>query len=385
MIDNVHGQALLTQLQKYAGSNYAEEGLSDGGVSNGTNVAKVRVELAGPQNLLPSVWTFLLIVVFVFLVLAFLTSLALHLSRWRRRREILRNGGVLPPDLEPGFGGMMLGARPRHRGMRMKPIKKTVPKEMLDDLKTYYYSDMDAEVPVANDDAKSVKSVKSTRSMKTVKSMRSANFDPAAAAAEILDKTPAVPAPERVPALVAQEHSAESSTAGNILSPTHHRFTSSSTCPICIDDYTTGQDLLRELPCGHAFHADCIDPYLLERSDLCPLCKRSVIKAVNKARGIEEPEETEAEVVANGEATAAANTETTTTTPVGAAEPVTSETTEAPAAVSPPPTATSDTFHDAPTSPITSSVPANVAATTSTSSSANANATTSAPALVTML
>lgn len=44
------------------------------------------------------------------------------------------------------------------------------------------------------------------------------------------------------------------------------------TCTICLDDYDIG-DKLRCLPCGHAFHANCIAKWLIERSATCPLCK----------------------------------------------------------------------------------------------------------------
>ncbi|KAJ5105529.1 hypothetical protein NUU61_002876 [Penicillium alfredii] len=43
-------------------------------------------------------------------------------------------------------------------------------------------------------------------------------------------------------------------------------------CPICTDDFTKGQDL-RVLPCNHQFHPDCIDPWLVNVSGTCPLCR----------------------------------------------------------------------------------------------------------------
>lgn len=47
-----------------------------------------------------------------------------------------------------------------------------------------------------------------------------------------------------------------------------------NTCAICIDDMES-TTLVRGLSCGHIFHPECIDPWLLEKQARCPLCKRS--------------------------------------------------------------------------------------------------------------
>lgn len=46
------------------------------------------------------------------------------------------------------------------------------------------------------------------------------------------------------------------------------------TCPICIVDFEEGDDL-RVLPCEgkHKFHQACVDPWLLELSTSCPICR----------------------------------------------------------------------------------------------------------------
>ncbi|CAG8758314.1 42082_t:CDS:2 [Gigaspora margarita] len=44
------------------------------------------------------------------------------------------------------------------------------------------------------------------------------------------------------------------------------------TCPICLGDFESGEEL-RLLPCHHQYHTSCIDPWLLDISPLCPMCK----------------------------------------------------------------------------------------------------------------
>ena len=43
-------------------------------------------------------------------------------------------------------------------------------------------------------------------------------------------------------------------------------------CSICTEDFTKGQEV-RVLPCNHKFHPDCVDPWLLNVSGTCPLCR----------------------------------------------------------------------------------------------------------------
>ncbi|KAF2098075.1 hypothetical protein NA57DRAFT_57241 [Rhizodiscina lignyota] len=43
-------------------------------------------------------------------------------------------------------------------------------------------------------------------------------------------------------------------------------------CSICTEDFERGEDV-RVLPCNHKFHPACIDPWLLNVSGTCPLCR----------------------------------------------------------------------------------------------------------------
>jgi len=47
-------------------------------------------------------------------------------------------------------------------------------------------------------------------------------------------------------------------------------------CLICQFPYESGERT-RVLPCGHYFHCDCVDQWLLNK-DFCPYCRQSIVK-----------------------------------------------------------------------------------------------------------
>ncbi|KAI2630258.1 hypothetical protein GGS26DRAFT_558527 [Hypomontagnella submonticulosa] len=48
-------------------------------------------------------------------------------------------------------------------------------------------------------------------------------------------------------------------------------------CLICLEDFESKKTIIRELPCGHIYHPDCIDEFLSQLSSLCPSCKTSML------------------------------------------------------------------------------------------------------------
>ena len=56
-------------------------------------------------------------------------------------------------------------------------------------------------------------------------------------------------------------------------------------CAICTEEFSP-KELHRVLVCGHAFHAHCVDQWLLSRSSTCPLCRLD-ISSCDLRRGVE--------------------------------------------------------------------------------------------------
>lgn len=52
-------------------------------------------------------------------------------------------------------------------------------------------------------------------------------------------------------------------------------FASQTECAICICEFEVG-DRVRVLPCGHIFHKDEVDPWLIKQRKVCPVCKYDV-------------------------------------------------------------------------------------------------------------
>jgi hypothetical protein len=50
-------------------------------------------------------------------------------------------------------------------------------------------------------------------------------------------------------------------------------------CLVCQCDYDDG-DALRQLPCSHTFHQECVDPWLMDH-DVCPSCREPIVVNVD--------------------------------------------------------------------------------------------------------
>lgn len=182
---------------------------------------------AGSQ--LPSLWVFLVIVLAVLLVVVSISSVAMHIIQRRRRNDLRRRVLQGQVDLEA------LGVKRLH-----------VSQQVLDKLPLYTYTS-------------------------------AATTDPEKAAPQTPAPALGLPSSSIDPetgvkiAPLVRRASAPTATSG------HFSSSSQPTCPICLDDFEINQTQVRELPCRHIFHPDCIDTFLLSNSSLCPMCKQSVL------------------------------------------------------------------------------------------------------------
>ena len=185
---------------------------------------------------LPSLWVFLLVVLAILLVVIAATSLSMHwLQRRRRRalRERVANGEV---DLEA------LGIK-----------RLTVPQDLLDKMPLYTYGS-GAPVQQASVARETTGPSVARDKLQSTDSSR-----------------PSSPDPNVRP------------TAAMARSDSYHPTpTDQPTCAICLDDFVPASDdtqgtIVRELPCHHIFHPECVDTFLRDSSSLCPICKRTAL------------------------------------------------------------------------------------------------------------
>ncbi|KAI8933767.1 hypothetical protein NX059_009479 [Plenodomus lindquistii] len=236
-ISSTTGNNVMNQLEQYSGN------LST--VPNGDYLSQIYrpseyVRLWASVNTntgsqLPSLWVFLVIVLAILILAVCVTSLSMHIIQRRRRNNLRERVIAGEVDLE------QLGVK-----------RLTVSQSLLDKFPVYTYT---GAPTVAPDDLE-----KSPQPS----SEQAPNGHP-----------PMVPTGPGHKLSTFRHSSAP--TATSTATATSAASWSQPTCPICLDDFEAGETQVRELPCRHIFHPDCIDTFLLSNSSLCPMCKQSAL------------------------------------------------------------------------------------------------------------
>lgn len=229
------GGIIMDQLSKYSGNLTS--------VPNGEELAQsldptdyVRLWATVSTDTaaqLPSLWVFLVIVLAVLIVAVSSTSVAMHIIQRRRRRDLQQRVQRGEVDLE---------------ALGVKRLK--VSQQILDKLPLYTYT-------ASPSHGTQVDGAQNTHSADEASVPPTSHVDSETG----LKAAPAVNN-AAVPVAVG--------SASSLNQPT---------CPICLDDFEPNETQVRELPCHHIFHPDCVDTFLLEHSSLCPMCKQTVLPA----------------------------------------------------------------------------------------------------------
>lgn len=237
-ISGLYGEELMEQLGLYSG-NVSE-------VPYGSNISSVfdadpddyvRIWTqitVSEKSTLPEIWVFFLIVIGVLVTVIVATSLLMHFIQSRRRvslRQRVQRGEV---NLE---------------GMGIKRL--TVPAADIEKfpLFTYHYEAEPESTPASP--------------LPPTAPGRAATITSRGRPDSIA--TPSSPLP-------ISEKGLHSPFASSTIATGYQPL-----CAICLEHYQNRVTIIRELPCGHIFHPDCIDEFLSECSSLCPLCKACML------------------------------------------------------------------------------------------------------------
>ncbi len=261
-IPGYQGSSIMTQLGQYSGAiSNAPNGSLLQEQLRSSSVARLysSVELAETTSL-PSLWAFLLIVLGIVLFLVGFTSCLMHLYQRRRRNALRRRIVHGEVDLE-----------------RLGIKRLTVPQEAINMLPRFPYNPSEKELL---DRPKDHITALSDFPIKEPAAGPAAANKVASLATPTESSESALPDQENpsVPTSPPSRHRSPPPTSSPSVLPASTKPSyAQPTCPICLDDFVPQQTIVRSLPCYHFYHPECIDPFLLQNSSLCPVCKSKVL------------------------------------------------------------------------------------------------------------
>ncbi|KAK3837541.1 MAG: hypothetical protein J3R72DRAFT_476816 [Linnemannia gamsii] len=238
--------------------------------SNQEYYDRVRI-MVTPDQRMPVIWEFVLIVVVVLLGVSFTVSVILHCRlyalRQRYRAEALARGGDLLPN------GVIR-------------MRKTIDKTTLDEF----------PVRIIGQPILITPSTSATIVGTSMGSTSTLHLAEPPVKHELPDLNSQLDGPQsggNIESVEMRTHSRPGSISGksirsvraleaaetldaNTDTVPQEGFTNDM-CAICLDEFSDGEEV-RTLPCRHEFHCECIDPWLTRKSSTCPLCKYECMK-----------------------------------------------------------------------------------------------------------
>ncbi|KAJ5338612.1 hypothetical protein N7452_005340 [Penicillium brevicompactum] len=245
------GTSLIRDLAHFSGNTTHEKRE----VVSGSARLFGRLETGEETGNMPSLWSFVLAIAGTVLVLSLLLVVIYRLVLRKRRDQLQRRIAAGQVDVE---------------ALALNQTK--APQDVVDKMPLYTYLDISS----SSESSLHRKSTSDDEAEQKAVVVENVSPPPAEHHAEEENRTLRNVGLRKPQAAVVNPAKQETDDATRSKYRLSHTQT---TCAICIDDFVAGSSVVRELPCGHIFDAECIDPFLTDNSCLCPLCKKSVLPA----------------------------------------------------------------------------------------------------------